>query len=264
MRGMALSALGAVLLLPVAVSGAKPKQGRDGKVTICHIPPGNPANAHTIRVSHNAVRAHLKHGDKLGPCPRPTPSPTTSPTATPSPSPTATPTASPTVTPSPTATATPTPKPCKHPWKCPQPTPTATPTATPTPIATPTAPPVPLQQPVGPSGPAGPQGPPGSAGEDGDDGRPRTCVSKRIVTITLPNSYSGVKRVGALVSGKLRVLRVNNRRQVRISFVGRQRAGINAVVIRRKPRPEIKRFYALCGQGAVGGVNVPPRPTPSN
>ena len=38
------------------------------KVTICHIPPGNPGNAHTIRVSQNAVPAHLAHGDTLGPC----------------------------------------------------------------------------------------------------------------------------------------------------------------------------------------------------
>ncbi len=38
------------------------------KVEICHIPPGNPANAHTIRVSGNAIKAHLKHGDTVGPC----------------------------------------------------------------------------------------------------------------------------------------------------------------------------------------------------
>ena len=38
------------------------------KVTICHIPPGNPGNAHTIRVSQNAVNAHLAHGDHLGKC----------------------------------------------------------------------------------------------------------------------------------------------------------------------------------------------------
>jgi len=39
------------------------------KVVICHIPPGNPANAHTIEVSENAVDAHMAHGDVLGPCP---------------------------------------------------------------------------------------------------------------------------------------------------------------------------------------------------
>ncbi len=38
------------------------------KVTLCHIPPGNPANAHTITVGEPAVRAHLAHGDYLGPC----------------------------------------------------------------------------------------------------------------------------------------------------------------------------------------------------
>jgi len=39
-----------------------------GKVTICHIPPGNPEDAHTIQVSPSAVGGHLAHGDHLGPC----------------------------------------------------------------------------------------------------------------------------------------------------------------------------------------------------
>lgn len=38
------------------------------KVAICHIPPGNPANAHTILVGEKAVAAHLAHGDILGAC----------------------------------------------------------------------------------------------------------------------------------------------------------------------------------------------------
>src|SRR5262249_6796046 len=49
------------------------------KTTICHIPPGNPANAHTICVGNAAVPAHIQnHGDYLGacinekPCPPPT------------------------------------------------------------------------------------------------------------------------------------------------------------------------------------------------
>ena len=36
--------------------------------TICHIPPGNPSNAHTITVGKSAVKAHLAHGDHEGPC----------------------------------------------------------------------------------------------------------------------------------------------------------------------------------------------------
>ena len=43
----------------------------DGKkVLICHIPPGNPANAHTICVGKPAEAAHVaNHGDNLGACP---------------------------------------------------------------------------------------------------------------------------------------------------------------------------------------------------
>lgn len=39
------------------------------KVTICHIPPGNPGNAHTISVGEPAVAKHVaNHGDTLGAC----------------------------------------------------------------------------------------------------------------------------------------------------------------------------------------------------
>lgn len=41
----------------------------DGKVVICHIPSGNPSNAHTITVGAAALNAHLAHGDTLGACP---------------------------------------------------------------------------------------------------------------------------------------------------------------------------------------------------
>ena len=41
---------------------------QDEKVTICHFPPGNPVNAHTITVGSPAVAAHLAHGDSEGDC----------------------------------------------------------------------------------------------------------------------------------------------------------------------------------------------------
>lgn len=39
------------------------------KVTICHRTGSKKKPFHTIRVSRNAVKAHLRHGDALGPCP---------------------------------------------------------------------------------------------------------------------------------------------------------------------------------------------------
>jgi hypothetical protein len=47
------------------------------KVLVCHIPPGNPANAHTICVGKPAVDPHVaNHGDTLGACEtEPTPPP---------------------------------------------------------------------------------------------------------------------------------------------------------------------------------------------
>jgi hypothetical protein len=44
------------------------------KVLVCHIPPGNPANAHEICVGEPAVAAHVRnHGDPIGACPTPPP-----------------------------------------------------------------------------------------------------------------------------------------------------------------------------------------------
>jgi len=37
-------------------------------ITICHIPPGNPSNMHTITINTNALAAHLAHGDYIGDC----------------------------------------------------------------------------------------------------------------------------------------------------------------------------------------------------
>lgn len=35
---------------------------------ICHVPKGNPGNAHEIVVGTPSLNAHLKHGDYIGPC----------------------------------------------------------------------------------------------------------------------------------------------------------------------------------------------------
>lgn len=57
------------------VNTKKPTKGdskgcsKGGKKTvICHVPPGNPGNAHTLSVGNSAVAAHLAHGDSLGSC----------------------------------------------------------------------------------------------------------------------------------------------------------------------------------------------------
>lgn len=58
----------------IVAAGLTVLAGPIPKVTICHIPPGNPATAHTITVGEPAVPAHLAHhSGTLGPC-RPNPS----------------------------------------------------------------------------------------------------------------------------------------------------------------------------------------------
>lgn len=39
----------------------------DRKVTICHVPPGNPANKHTIHIAYSAWAAHKNHRNDTGP-----------------------------------------------------------------------------------------------------------------------------------------------------------------------------------------------------
>jgi hypothetical protein len=49
----------------VAASSQTAKQTQ---VTICHVPPGNPENAHEITVAEASLPAHYPHGDTLGTC----------------------------------------------------------------------------------------------------------------------------------------------------------------------------------------------------
>jgi hypothetical protein len=39
-----------------------------GKMTICHIPPGNPGATHTLEIDASAWPAHKAHGDSIGAC----------------------------------------------------------------------------------------------------------------------------------------------------------------------------------------------------
>ncbi|ATX82591.1 hypothetical protein Ga0123462_1744 [Mariprofundus ferrinatatus] len=53
--------------ISTGIPAAQAKQ--EDKVTICHLPPGNPSNAQTLSVGASAVAAHLaEHGDYLGEC----------------------------------------------------------------------------------------------------------------------------------------------------------------------------------------------------
>lgn len=67
-RFLLKGALSAVALAALLIMAPPAAQGGIGKVTICHVPPGNPANAHTITVGIPAIPAHLAHGDSLGAC----------------------------------------------------------------------------------------------------------------------------------------------------------------------------------------------------
>jgi hypothetical protein len=66
---VALAGMGSVASA-VAPTGAPASASQyEKKVTICHrTGPKRSPRFHTIRVSRNAVPAHLRHGDALGPC----------------------------------------------------------------------------------------------------------------------------------------------------------------------------------------------------
>jgi hypothetical protein len=57
-----LALLGAVWLATPADAAPVPQ------VQVCHFPPSNPDNFHTITVRENALSAHLAHGDLTGAC----------------------------------------------------------------------------------------------------------------------------------------------------------------------------------------------------
>ena len=49
--------------LVFAATATIPRVAAATSAPVCHIPPGNEANAHLVTVSENAVPAHLSHGD---------------------------------------------------------------------------------------------------------------------------------------------------------------------------------------------------------
>ena len=55
-------------LLALSAAKASSLRALGSKVEVCHIPPDDPGNFHTIKVSEQAVNAHLAHGDMLGFC----------------------------------------------------------------------------------------------------------------------------------------------------------------------------------------------------
>lgn len=64
-RDSAARLVAGLALVLLSVGGAAASSER---VTLCHRPPGSPANAQVLTVGAAAVAAHLKHGDTLGPC----------------------------------------------------------------------------------------------------------------------------------------------------------------------------------------------------
>ena len=56
-----------LLIALLALFGAASANAAE-KIAMCHLPPGNPDNWHTIYISVNAAAAHLGHGDLDGTC----------------------------------------------------------------------------------------------------------------------------------------------------------------------------------------------------
>ena len=64
MKLLLIKATVVLTILPFALTlnGLKQPEN-DKKITICHVPPGNPGNMHKITISYNALQTHLDHGD---------------------------------------------------------------------------------------------------------------------------------------------------------------------------------------------------------
>jgi hypothetical protein len=144
MKKLILTLIVIFLLTPTIIFA-----GQD-KISICHLPPGNPSNGHVISIPLAQWEGSGGHstgghgGDYEGECQNPTetPTPTTAsptPTGELEPTPTSDPNASPTPEPTPTDVPEPTPTTASPtPTGEPEPTPTSEPNATPSPEPTPT------------------------------------------------------------------------------------------------------------------------------
>ena len=88
-------------------NGDDNENGAAGQVVICHVPPGNPDNDHTIEIGSPAVDAHVEnHGDSVGPCDDATSTTTSTSTTTTDPTSTSTTTTSTTTSSTSTTTST--------------------------------------------------------------------------------------------------------------------------------------------------------------
>lgn len=67
-RKIMLVSVGLAFFAGFLLLGPSVAPAGNAKVEVCHIPPGNPDNFHTITISENALPAHLAHGDLPGPC----------------------------------------------------------------------------------------------------------------------------------------------------------------------------------------------------
>jgi len=66
-RTMLIIAILVASITSVMANGS-PQNGGEPKMTICHYPPGNEEQAHTIEIPVSAWVAHQAHGDVEGPC----------------------------------------------------------------------------------------------------------------------------------------------------------------------------------------------------
>ena len=81
-QAVVAATVSAVVLIALALAGASVSPARTStpaadaaypkKITICHRTGKKlkKSNYRTIRISRNALKAHLRHGDGIGPCPR--------------------------------------------------------------------------------------------------------------------------------------------------------------------------------------------------
>ena len=61
-----IAATAGLMLWPQPTASAELGLEQAGlKVDVCHVPPGNPGNAHVINVSIMALPAHYAHGDPI-------------------------------------------------------------------------------------------------------------------------------------------------------------------------------------------------------
>lgn len=109
---------------------------------------------------------------------------------------------------------------------------------------------------AGVTGATGTTGAAGATGAAGVTSAPKSCISRRTISVKLPGRFKVGQKVQVLVGGTKFSAKVNKAGRVKVSLVGRK-CGVYGIAFRRHGVLPFKRLYVTGPAGNVTAYNVP-------